>query len=408
MASLKNIFSLGGASDSSATPAPIVSTKRTYQQWGHTQAGKVDASPNALQPCLQATFIEIRQKIASDEVEQSKRRIPIQQKIADLEAKNTNTDNQIKAAKEGLDFRESEIKRLNNEISDIKEYPQKITGDSFAKASFWIGAIIITLLTVYLFIFYSSAAYSAFFKNFTADDTNIVNSIFDAQAIAKAIADGFTELGLILTIPAVFLGLGFLIHKFSEQKGVVKYFKITGLVATTFIFDFIIAYEIVEKIYNIKKEGSFEVMDDMTIKMATYQVNFWLIIFAGFVVYVIWGFVFDFVMIEYRKLDQVGTAIKNKEQRIHEYENECKDLKNEIQQFETQKNGNMGEIEKLKIELEGVVVFVQDVKQDIDNFFTGWLSFMKNAGKTQMQIDECTLIRDNFIYSIQSTSIKEQ
>jgi hypothetical protein len=390
-------------------PAPVFGPHPTYtyQQWGHTQAGKVDASPNALHPCLQATYIEIRQKIAEDEKEQSLRKIPIQQKMADLETKNANAENQIKSAKEDLETREKEMKKLSAEISQIRENPQIIIGDTFAKASFWIGAVIIALLTAYLFVFYSSAAYSAFFKNFTADDTNVVNSIFDAQAISKALVDGFTELLLILTIPAVFLGLGFLIHKFSEQKGISKYFYIPGLIITTFLFDFIIAYEIVEKIYNIKKEGSFDDMPDMKVSMAFEQVNFWLIIFAGFVVYLIWGFVFAFVMTEYQKLDRVGTAIRNKEQRIGEYENECKDLRNRIQQFEAQKNENMGEIEKLQIELKGVVIFVQDVKQDIDNFFTGWLSYMKNVGKPQVQIDECTEIRDNFLVSIQSSSIQE-
>jgi hypothetical protein len=379
----------------------VQSFKGTYQQWGHTQAGKVDASPNALPPCLQATYFNIRQKIAADEALQEERKIPIRKKMAEIEAKNADVDSQIKTAKGRLEVKENEIEKLSAEIANIKENPEQITGDSFAKASFWIGTIIIFLLTVYLFIFYSSAGYSAFFKNFKIEDAkNIVNSIFDAQAIVKAFSDGFTELILILTIPAVFLGLGFLIHKFSEQKNVSKYFKIAGLVITTFIFDFIIAYEIVEKIYNIEREGLFQVMPDMTIKMAIKQINFWLIIFAGFVVYLIWGFVFDFVMVEYQKLDKVNHAIKNKEKKINEYSADCSNLKDKIQQLETQKNINIGEIEKLKIELGGIFVFIQEIKQDLGNFFTGWLSYMKNSGKDQMQIDECTNIFDKFLISI--------
>jgi hypothetical protein len=206
-----NIFSSSEQKHTDNQHSIILDSRITYQQWGHTQAGKVDASPNALHPCLQATYIEIRRKIATDEIEQTRRKIPVQQKIADLEAKNVNVGHQIEMAKEGLETRKNEIKKLAAEISLIKENPQTVTGDAFAKASFWIGTIILTLLTVYLFIFYSSAAYSAFFKNFTVNDTSIVNSIFDAQAITRAFVDGFTELLLILTIPAVFLGLGFLI-----------------------------------------------------------------------------------------------------------------------------------------------------------------------------------------------------
>jgi hypothetical protein len=399
MASLRNIFSVGSrpANDRQFGIPPSI---RTFQQFGVIQAGKVDASSNALQPCLQAIYIEVRRRIAANEVIQEKRKNPIRQKIADLEAKDVNFDSQIKTTKGRLEAEKDDIKRLRNDIARIKANPKEITGDTFARASFWIGTIIIALLTVYLFIFYSSAAYSAFFKNFTVDDTNIVNSIFDAQAIAKAFIDGFTELILILTIPAVFLGLGFLIHKFSEQERASKYFKIAGLVVTTFIFDFIIAYEIVEKIYNIKKQGSFQPMPAMTIAMAAQQINFWLIIFAGFVVYIIWGFVFDFVMVEYQKLDRVNHAIKSKEKEIRKCEVECKELNNKIQQLESQKNTNIGEIEKLKIELRGVIIFIQEIKQGLGDFFTGWLSYMENAGKNQIQIDECTNIFDKFLVNI--------
>jgi hypothetical protein len=408
MASLRNIFSIKQADSKPVNDIHLETSfsLRTYQQWGHTQAGKVDASPNGLRPCLQATYVAIRRRVAIDEAAQNERKKPIRQKIADLEAKNTDVDSQIKAAKEKLEAEKNDIKKYRNDIAKIKEHPEDITGDAFVRASFWIGTIIIALLTIYLFIFYSSAAYSAFFKNFTVNNMNIVNSIFDAQAIAKAFIDGFTEAILILTIPAVFLGLGFLIHKFSEQEGISKYFKIAGLFITTFIFDFIIAYEIVEKIYDIKKQGSFQAMPDMTIEMALQQINFWLIIFAGFVVYIIWGFVFDFVMVEYQKLDRVNHAIKSKEKEIKKCEIERKGLNNKIQQLESQKNTNIGEIEKLKIELGGVIIFVQEIKQELGNFFTGWLSYMKNAGKDQVQINECTAIFDSFLVDIpvQNTS----
>ncbi|MDR1983911.1 MAG: hypothetical protein LBQ28_03700 [Prevotellaceae bacterium] len=162
---------------------------------------------------------------------------------------------------------------------------------TFTKASFWIGAGII-FLTIYLFIFYSSAAYSAFFKNFTPEDGSVTQTIFDAQAFVKAWNDGFAELILILTIPAVFLWLGFLIHKFQEQKDWRKYLKITGLAVIIFFFNCLLAYEITAKIYNIKLQGGLETMPPMTISYALQQINFWLIIFAGFVVNLIWSIMF--------------------------------------------------------------------------------------------------------------------
>lgn len=289
------------------------------------------------------------------------------------------------------------------EIDTIKENPKIISGDSFAKASFWIGFVIILFLTVYLFVFYSSASYSAFFKNFTANDTNVAQAIFDAQAISKAWADGFTELIFILAIPAVFLGLGFLIHKFSEEKGIIKYLKILGLITVTFIFDFIIAYEIVEKLYNIKKEGSFEMMPEMEISMAIKQVNFWLIIFAGFVVYIIWGLVFDFTMREYEKMDKVRYAIKNKEQKLSEYKIECKQIRERISILQNEKSSTQGEIDKLKIQLESYVLYFNDVREGINNYFTGWVGYLKSTAASQNLIQECNQIKDKFLFDLQNS-----
>ena len=372
-----------------------------YTHRGTRDAGFAYGSPTALLPKLHAIYMELRRRIEKDETTQNHRKYEIEKGIREFESKKENLDKQILNEKENLNREETKIEKALSEIDSIRQNPAKITGDSTVKLGFLIGLIIIIFLTIYLFIFYSSAAYSAFFKNFTADDTNIVNSIFDAQAIGKAFSDGFTELVLILTIPAVFLGLGFLIHKFSEQKGFGKYFKIMGLIITTFIFDFIIAYEIVEKIYNIKKQGSFSEIPDMTIEKSLQQPNFWLIIFAGFVVYIIWGLVFDLVMKEHEKLDKVRYAIKSIEKKVADYKIECKAIKQKIGEYETTRNSNISEIDKLKIDLQGVIIFFNDVREGLNFYFSGWVNYMKGAGMELSIIDDCKNIKESFIVEIQ-------
>ena len=375
----------------------------SYTAKGTRDAGLCMGSSQALLPKLQAVFMQLTRYIQQDEMKQNERKSKIKQEISNFVTKNANLDNKINEEQDKLTHEEKKIDKILNEIDNIKENPKIISGDSFAKASFWIGFVIIIFLTIYLFVFYSSASYSAFFKNFSSNDTNVAQAIFDAQAISKAWADGFTELIFILAIPAVFLGLGFLIHKFSEEKGFYKYFKITGLIGVTFIFDFIIAYEIVEKIYNIKKEGSFESMQEMTISMAAQQVNFWLIIFAGFVVYIIWGLVFDFTMKEYEKMDKVIYAIKNKEKKLAEYKMECKQIKESISNLQNQKSSSQGEIDKLKIQLESYVLYFNDVREGVNNYFSGWVGYLKSTASSQAHIDECNQIKDKFLLDLQNS-----
>ena len=393
----------------------------SFKSKGAEDAGYCGGIPQALLPQLHAVYTQLSRYIQGKKVLQDERKNKVREEITGIEAKNTNLENQIKHEQGKLTHEESRIVKIEKDIENIKENPKLVSGDSFTKASFWIGLVIIVFLTVYLFVFYSSASFSAFFRDFTSDNTKIAQAIFHANALSDAYFGTNTTKGgplavlLILTIPFVFLGLGFLIHKFSEEKGIFKYLKILGLTAVTFIFDFIIAYEIVEKIYNIRREGSFEEMDKMSILgrnagevAAIQQVNFWLIIFAGFVVYIIWGLVFNFTMKEYERMDKVRYAIRNKEQKLAECKAECIQIKNKILNLQTEKNSNQGEINKLKIRLETYVVYFNDVSEGINNYFTGWVGYLKSIAAPQVLIDECNQIKDKFLSDLQDNEfIKE-
>lgn len=375
----------------------------SYTAKGTRDAGYCGGSSQALLPKLHAVYMQLTRYIQQDEMKQSERKSKIRQEISGLESKNANIENQTTTELDKLTHEQNKIEKTIKEIDNIKENPKIISGDSFAKASLWVGLVIIAFLTVYLFVFYSSAAYSAFFKNFTPDDTKITQAIFDAQAVGKAWSDGFTELIFILAIPAVFLGLGFLIHKFSEEKGYGKYFKIPGLIVVTFIFDFIIAYAIVKEIYNIKIGGLFQEMPPMTIERAFQEVNFWIIIFAGFVVYIIWGLVFSFTMKEFEKMDKVRFAIKNKELKLVEYKTDCKKIKERISILQAEKNSTQGEIDKLRIQLESYVLYFNDVREGINNYFAGWVGFLKSTSSSQEHIHECEQIKEKFLSELKNS-----
>lgn len=375
----------------------------SYSARGAKDAGYCGGSPQALLPRLQAIYMQLTRYIQQDEKKQNDRKSEIKQEISGLEARNTNIAKQNTAEVEKLTHEENKIEKCKIEIDNIKENPKSISGDSYGKASFWIGLVILLFLTVYLFVFYSSAAFSAFFKDFTPDDTKITQAIFDPKAVGKAWQDGFTELIFILAIPAVFLGLGFLIHKFFEEKGISRYFKIISLIIVTFAFDFIIAYAIVKEIYNIKIGGLFKEMPPMNLEMAFQEVNFWIIIFAGFVVYLIWGLVFSFTMKEYEKMDDVKLAIRYKEQKLTEYKEECKTIKEKISRLHAESDANQGKIDILKIQLESYVLYFNDVREGINNYFAGWIGFLRSTSSSQSQINECENIKDNFLLELKNS-----
>lgn len=397
----KGLFSVKPTTEKKeeVTTAPKFPEKEkiTYTDYGFLQASRLGGTAPGLRTCLHKIYNDFKQEIKDDMAEQEKLKKPYKVKIEEYKGDIDRLEKKIEKVKSvDLSRVVKKIEVHKEELSHIKKNPQEVTGDDAGTASFFIGGIILVFLTVYLFIFYSSASYSAFFKEFSLNEIGVANSIFDAKALSKAFNDGVTELALILTIPFVFLGLGYLIHKFQEQKSNSKYVKIAMLIFITFIFDSILAYEITEKIYNIKKENSFNNIPDYTVTMAFQAVNFWLIIFAGFIVYVIWGFVFDFVMESYAKMDKVKVAIQEKEKQIKDAEAEQKDFEVQIDKMTHTIDENNKEINKLNKVLESSII-PREFEHDIFSFLTGWMAWMKQSGKAHNDLDEADKLTHEFV-----------
>ena len=370
----------------------------TVKRLGFNSAKEHNSSTIGLSICLNRIYLDHKKMVTDDSVKQAELKKPYRLKLHDIKAENDGIikrKEKIKA--EEIAGCKSKIEKIRKEIADIRENPERLTGDKSGKASFYIGLTILAFLTIYLFIFYSSASYSSFFKEFTISEIGIANSIFDAQALSKAFKDGFTELVLIATIPAVFLGLGYLIHKSGEKKGYKKFLFIGSLIFVTFIFDVIIAYEICEKIYNIKKTNSFQNIPDYSLSLAFQSINFWLIIFAGFVVYLIWGLVFDFTIEAHEKQDKVRLAIKHKEEEIEVVEQNIEKLNLEINGLEEKENKNIAEINKLNELIEHTTIIPKEFEQYLYHFMQGWIHWMSANLKNQTQQKECEAILTVFI-----------
>lgn len=370
----------------------------TVERFGFNSAKAANGSSIGLSICLNRIYMDHKKKVTDDVLQQAELKKPYRLKLHELRSENEGLlKRKERIRNEEIKTCKDKIEQFRKDILDIRANPQHVTGDTSGKASFFIGLFILLLLTVYLFIFYSSASYSSFFKQFDPSESGLANSIFDPKALSVAWQNGMTELALIVTIPAVFLGLGYLIHKNQEKKGAKKFLSIGSLVLLTFVFDLIIAYEICEKIHNLKRANSFGDIPEYSMRMAFQSVNFWLIIFAGFVVYLIWGFVFDFVMEAYEKVDKVRLAIKNVEVAIRRSEEQIDQLNTELGTLEEKENKNTGEIRKLNDLVEHTTIIPKEFEQFLFHFMQGWLHWMSANLQNQTKQRECENVLTVFI-----------
>lgn len=362
---------------SAATQNPdLIQKGETYEHWGIRICGQFVGSLPALPTSLQRVFGYMYKQQAENVEYQEQARKNTQ---ASIDQKNDEID----GLKKKIGQCEGSISKHNENIGELKRERQEIKADKEKvnkeqRLKLIIGLLIIIPLTVYLFLFYSSTFYSAFFRQ-AENVTNVMNSMFDPKALENAAHDGFFELCLLLTAPIIFMGLGFCLHFFSVQKGMGKYAKMGAILLVTVLFDCILAYLIGKQLHDLATMiGQAPMGEKYTVGMAISDPNTWAVIFCGFIVYIIWGIVFDMCMTAYNKMDWNKTRIEEIRKETAALEQHIDELKADIDKHEADINKVKKEIKDLMDKLgKQTYINYPAIKMEMTNFFNGWLQQMK-------------------------------
>ena len=341
----------------------------TYYQSGFAASIKASGKPIVLQACFQNLFSSFEDQCRRQLAEQEKIKQPYKEEQEKLrtELKKLETGLGIYEKKEA-DVTES-IEAVRKEIVDVKHNPGNygVDADKRPKAQFYIGLCVLLPITLYLLVFYVSASYTAFFKEFT--DDVLTAAIFDKDAFNNAFNDSWLEGLLVITIPFVFMGLGYVIHMMQKGKGIINVIKLSSLLVMTFLFDALLAYQIEKKIYDFNKTLNSPPYD---LKVALSQAEFWMIIFAGFVVYIIWGLVFDFIMKEYENIDKIKVFIRNKKEEITNLKNIKSDIVQKIEDFRHKSSEVNGKISEIQARIDGFIFPIKEYLLYHCQYKEGW------------------------------------
>jgi hypothetical protein len=340
----------------------------TYYQSGFAASVKATGKPIVLRACLQNLFSSFEDQCRKQVLEQERLKQPYkeEQEKNKTELKKSETAIAIYEQKES-EFN-SIIDNIQQEIVDVKVNPKKYIDDGKGqKAQFYVGLILILPITLYLLVFYISASYSAFFKEFS--DDSLTAAIFDADALTNSFKASWLEGVLVITIPFVFMGLGYIIHMVQKGKGIKNIFRMIALFTITFLFDGLLAYIIEKKIYDFNKTPDSPTYN---LRIALEQAEFWMIIFAGFVVYIIWGLVFDFVMKEHENMDKIRVFIRGKKEELTNLGKVKLENSNKINDFKQKVVGINGTIRELQSKIDGFVFPVKEYLNYHHQYKEGW------------------------------------
>jgi peptidoglycan hydrolase CwlO-like protein len=341
----------------------------TYYQSGFAASIKATGKPIVLKACLQNLYMSFEDQCRKQKLEQDRLKQPYREE----QEKNRTELKKCEAAigiyeKKEQDLNE-DINQIKSEIVEVKRNPDKfgIEDGKGLKAHFYIGLVLLLPITLYLLVFYISASYSAFFKVFSND--SLTAAIFDADALTNSFKASWLEGVLVITIPFVFMGLGYVIHMVQKVKGIKNIVRIIGLFITTFLFDALLAYQIEKKIYEFNKTTD---SSPYNLDIALGEAEFWMIIFAGFVVYIIWGLVFDFVMKEFENIDKIRAYIRGQKEKLIDLEKLATEYSNKVNDFKQQIVTINGKISELQSKIDGFVFPVKEYLHYHHQYKEGW------------------------------------
>lgn len=395
----KNLFNKVTADPSQPAPASVRKDKETYQQWGIRWAGQTNAASLALNSSLAIVICQLKKEQASDSDKQETNRKALQGQIDGIKASRDIENNNLSSEEKKLSECVNLISEKKNKLEEIESNGDK--GENrMAKLNLWIGGIITLLITIYLFVFYSSASYSAFFKIINAN-VSTTEACFDGQAWFLAFKDGLMEFLFVTLLPVLFMGLGYVIYQYGQKQGIEKYIKATILYGITFIFDTLLAYQISKKIYIAISQTQLAAVPPYNVSFAIQNGDFWIIIFCGFIAYVIWGLVFGFAMKSYELLDSKNFEIKNLKKEIDDLQKDSKDINTNIINLKNKIVTIDADIKQKEYALPKSVLYDYNIiKQELHNFFNGWVGYMSLVAKTTQDTDEAKNIFNGFIDTI--------
>lgn len=407
MAILDNVASLFQAKPVAAHPSqPITQLSpdaklqdETYVYYGTRICGKVTASLPALSAFLPRVYNSEKQRQIADEELQRRHKQELSKRLEDSENNITRTEAEIGKAEGRIADLNDFIAELKEKLSDAKAQHGEI--NKMAKVKLTVGLVILSILTLYLFIFYSSTFYSAFFKDFSSGDISIGAAMFDSKALPHALSEGVGELIFILCAPIIFMGLGYGLHFFMQQKSWTKFLKSGSVLAITFIFDCILAYLIAKKIYDVGALTKLGDVPDFSLGIAIRDVNVWAVIFCGFIVYLIWGIVFDMVMTAYEELrsnrkeiEKIGDKIRDKKELVSQEKQRIADEKSKLGTMQNRKEALIKEM-TLTVHFDS-----QIIKAALSEFFTGWMTMMNGLNRPKTEQDEAIRIYNTTIQEL--------
>jgi len=366
------------------------------QEFGYEKSGHVKGDPEIytsyLNRILNGDLVDEKFSGLNEDDKPDKRNKlkKLEARLEETSGQNREINAQIKEKQDKIDLRREELLDIRKKYEDD---PEAMKRETFSPFKFSISLFILIMLTGYLFFFYVSAAYKALYTDFEGIAERIAAGLGTGSIMPKPaeLAEALQYNFLLFLVPFVFYAFGWAFHVILEMKHKYKFVFLGSLISITFFVDFLLAL----LIHN-NTEYAKELMGIATKSWAANPA-FYMILFLGFIVYVLWSILLDSMLREWTK----RLVTINLKKIVKHLRRDIKDFQSKLVPEEPIRF----DIGNLREDIGTVIL--GNLKSYIDQFTTGWISYLSPQNLKEVKV-KCVNIKKEFEekHGIKSGTVK--
>mgnify|MGYP000070723207 CR=1 FL=1 len=379
-----------------------------YYKQGFSAAVESKCALSSICNYLDGAYDEIIDNITISTSEKEQFRHKLTQEIDQIELQKKRIDSSISNINQLIESREQEIE--TNELTRFTSTNYESTKATTNKfLPYAIGVIVTIGLTFFLILFYSSTGFSILF-----DVPASGNGILNPSVYAIALHHGGNALLFVILFPFLFMAVGFATYitfnKYQKTKGEQSKPAIGPLIiiiAFTFIIDIIIGYKITQGVYLRDYENG--IYNELwSGDMIFFDANFYLVLFLGFIAYILWGVLLNFVLNHsYRNVSNNTLHDNNRTIILNE---ELLKLTDQLSEIETKSTALSNMIFRKKTALNELLsgnvpkeYIIKHMEHSIQEFMLGYNTYaehgMNHLADAEQRMHHILSIQENWLKS---------
>lgn len=247
----------------------------------------------------------------------------------------------------------------------------------------------------YLFIFFSSAGLATFFK--IPPGNTLPDIIYNIHAFEQAWRIGFGALVVVLTVPLLFFGIGYLIHL---QAGIGRFagsFRAVLLALAALFLNAALSFIIAGKMH---ESGNSDAPLPYTLQAAAADSNFWMILVAGFLIYLVWNMLLEIVLHAQHRRSRINRSIRENKNQIRESEEKL--LRLDIEFYELSRHRD--ELKQQAMQLESALskryINITACEQVLLEYLSGWIAWMNQQRMPAGEIQQARQDVETFLENV--------